>query len=97
MRFVALRWEAMLPPMLGFACLAILLAVWSRRVMQLVGALGGIEAIRPFLLTTGFEAWHGLFADPRFTGPLTSEFTFTAHAGTGSGLPKPTTLPGQAP
>ena len=39
-------------------------------VMQLVGALGGIEALRPFLLTTPFEAWHGLLAAPRFTGPL---------------------------
>ena len=61
----------------------ILLSVWSRNpavgiagpvvlgmVMQLVGALGGVEAIRPFLLTTPFEAWHGLLADPRFTGPL---------------------------
>ena len=73
----------MLPPMLGFTCLAILLSVWSRNpavgiaapvvigmVMQLVGALGGVEAIRPFLLTTPFESWHGLLADPRFTGPL---------------------------
>ena len=84
LRLVALSWATMLPAMLGFTCLAILLSVWSRNpavgiaapvvigmVMQLVGALGGIEAIRPFLLTTGFEAWHGLFADPRFTGPLT--------------------------
>ena len=84
LRLVALSWATMLPAMLGFTCLAILLSVWSRNpavgiaapvvigmVMQLVGALGGIEAFRPFLLTTGFEAWHGLFADPRFTGPLT--------------------------
>jgi len=39
-------------------------------VMQLVGSLGGIEAIRPYLLTTPFEAWHGLLAEPRFTGPI---------------------------
>ena len=38
--------------------------------MQLVGALGGIEPLRPFLLSTPFEAWHGLLAAPRFTGPL---------------------------
>jgi ABC-2 type transport system permease protein len=69
--------------MLGFTCLAILLSVWSRNpavgiaapvvigmVMQLVGALGGVEAVRPLLLTTPFEAWHGLLVDPRFTGPL---------------------------
>jgi ABC-2 type transport system permease protein len=84
LRLVALSWATMLPPMLGFTCLAILLSVWSRNpavgiaapvviglVMQLVGALGGVEAIRPFLLTTPFEAWHGLLAAPRFTGPLT--------------------------
>jgi ABC-2 type transport system permease protein len=84
LRLVAASWATMLPPMLGFTCLAILLSVWSRNpavgiaapvvigmVMQLVGALGGVEALRPFLLTTPFEAWHGLLADPRFTGPLT--------------------------
>jgi ABC-2 type transport system permease protein len=84
LRLVAASWATMLPPMLGFTCLAILLSVWSRNpavgiaapvviglVMQLAGALGGVEAIRPYLLTTPFEAWHGLLADPRFTGPLT--------------------------
>ena len=80
---VAAGWATMLPGMLGFTCLAILLSVWSRNpavgiaapvvigmVMQLVGALGGIEAVRPLLLTTSFESWHGLLAEPRFTGPL---------------------------
>ena len=84
LRLVAASWVTMLPPMLGFTCLSLLLSVWSRNpavgiaapvviamVMQLVGALGGVEAIRPYLLTTGFESWHGLLADPRFTGPLT--------------------------
>ncbi|GAA4715308.1 ABC transporter permease [Nocardioides conyzicola] len=83
LRLVAASWASMLPPMLGFTCLAILLSVWSRNpavgiaapvvigmVMQLVGALGGVEAIRPFLLSTPFEAWHGLLTQPRFTGPL---------------------------
>jgi ABC-2 type transport system permease protein len=73
----------MVPPALGFTAVAILLSVWSRNpavgiaapvvlgmVMQLVGALGGIELLRPYLLTTAFEAWHGLLAEPRFTGPL---------------------------
>jgi len=92
LRLVVLSWATMLPPMLGFTCLAVLLSVWSRNpavgiaapvvigmVMQLVGALGGVEAVRPFLLTTRFEAWHGLLADPRFTGPLT-EGLFTSAA-----------------
>ncbi|MEO5664542.1 MAG: ABC transporter permease [Nocardioides sp.] len=83
LQLVAASWASMVGPMLGFTSLAILLSVWSRNpavgvaapvvigmVMQLVGALGGIEPIRPFLLTTPLEAWHGLMAQPRFTGPL---------------------------
>ena len=83
LRLVAASWATMLPPALGFTGLAILLSVWSRNpavgiaapvvlglVMQLVGALGGIEPLRPFLLSTAFDAWHGLLAEPRFTGPL---------------------------
>ncbi|MDI6912336.1 ABC transporter permease [Nocardioides sp.] len=80
---VSTAWASMALPMVGFTCLALLFSVWSRNaavgiaapvvlglVMQLVGALGGIETLRPFLLTTPFEAWHGLLAAPRFTGPL---------------------------
>jgi ABC-2 type transport system permease protein len=80
---VAAAWATMALPMVGFTCLALLFSVWSRNaaagiaapvvlglVMQLVGALGGIETLRPYLLSTPFEAWHGLLAAPRFTGPL---------------------------
>ena len=83
LRLVVASWASMLAPTLAFTCLAIVLSVWSRNpavgiaapvvlgmVMQLVGALGGVEALRPFLPTTAFEAWHGLLAEPRFTGPL---------------------------
>jgi ABC-2 type transport system permease protein len=83
LQLVAASWVTMVPPALGFTGLAILLSVWSRNpavgiaapvvlglVMQLVGALGGIEPLRPYLLTTPFDAWHGLLAEPRFTGPL---------------------------
>lgn len=83
LRLVTLSWATMLPPMIGFTCLSIVLSVWSRNpavgiaapvvigmVMGLVGSLGGIESIRPLLLTTSFESWHGLLANPRFTGPL---------------------------
>jgi ABC-2 type transport system permease protein len=38
--------------------------------MQLIGGLGGIETLRPYLLSTPFEAWHGFLAAPQFTGPL---------------------------
>jgi ABC-2 type transport system permease protein len=80
---VSAAWASMALPMIGFTCLALLFSVWSRYaavgiaapvvtglVMQLVGALGGIETLRPFLLSTPFEAWHGLLASPRFTGPF---------------------------
>lgn len=80
---VAASWATMVPPMLAVTSLALLLSVWSRNpavgiaapvvigmVMQLVGALGGVEALRPYLLSTPAEAWHGLLTAPRFTGPL---------------------------
>ena len=83
LELVAASWATMALPMVGFTCLALLFSIWSRNaavgiaapvvlglVMQLVGALGGIETLRPFLLSTPFEAWHGLLAAPRFTGPL---------------------------
>jgi len=83
LELVSASWAAMAMPMIGFTCLAVLFSVWSRNaavgiaapvviglVMQLIGALGGIETLRPFLLTTPFEAWHGLLTAPRFTGPL---------------------------
>lgn len=84
LQLVTASWASMLAPVIGFTCLAILLSIWSKNpavgiaapvvlgmVMGLVGSLGGIETIRPFLLSTPFEAWHGLLTQPRFTGPLT--------------------------
>lgn len=88
---VSASWAVMALPVVGFTCLALLFSVWSRNaavgiaapvviglVMQLVGALGGIEALRPFLLSTPFEAWHGLLAAPRFTGPLSESVATSA-------------------
>ena len=82
---VSASWAVMALPVIGFTCLALLFSIWSRNgavgiaapvviglVMQLIGALGGIETLRPYLLSTPFEAWHGLLAEPRFTGPLLS-------------------------
>jgi ABC-2 type transport system permease protein len=83
LELVSASWASMALPMIGFTCLALLFSVWSRNaavgiaapvvlglVMQLIGALGGIETLRPYLLSTPFEAWHGLLTQPRFTGPL---------------------------
>ena len=82
-RLVVESWASVVAPLIGFTCVAMALSVISRNVavgiaapvaigliMQLVGALGGIDAIRPLLLTTPLENWHGLFADPAFSGPM---------------------------
>ncbi len=88
---VAASWATMLPPVLGFTCLAVLLSVWSRNpavgiatpvvlalVMQLLGALGGLDLVRRGLLTTPFDSWHGLMTAPHFTGPLTQGLVVSA-------------------
>lgn len=80
---VAAAWAAAIPPLLGFTALALLLSVLSRNptvgvatpvvlgfAMQLLSTLGGLDLARRLLLTTGFEAWHGLFTEARFTGPI---------------------------
>ncbi|WP_028059922.1 ABC transporter permease [Candidatus Solirubrobacter pratensis] len=90
-RLVIASWATALAPMLGFTCLAILLSVRSRNpafgiaapvvigmVMQLAGTLGGVEGIRPLLLTTPFESWHGLLAQHQFYAPLIWGFVASA-------------------
>jgi ABC-2 type transport system permease protein len=80
---VAAAWATAVPPLLGFTALALLLSVLSRNptvgvaapvvlgfAMQLLSTLGGLDLARRLLLTTGFEAWHGLFTTHRFTGPI---------------------------
>jgi ABC-2 type transport system permease protein len=47
-------------------------------VMALVGGLGGLEGIRPLLVTTPFEAWHGLLVQDRFTRPLVEGLAVSA-------------------
>jgi ABC-2 type transport system permease protein len=82
-RLVIVSWATALLPLIGFTCLALMLSALTRNpaagiaapavlgmVMQLAGTLGGVAAVRPFLLSTPFEAWHGLLAAPRFYSPL---------------------------
>jgi len=84
-------WASVLAPMLAVTSLAILLSVRSRNpavgiaapvvltmVMALVGGLGGLEGIRPLLVTTPFEAWHGLLVQDRFTRPLVEGLAVSA-------------------
>lgn len=91
LRLVSESWASTLPPTLGFTCLAILVSVATRStaagiatpavlglVMQLVGSLGSIAGLRAVLLSTPYEAWHGLLAAPRFTGPLVDGLVVSA-------------------
>ena len=39
-------------------------------LMQLLGVLPGTEAIRPYLLGTQFEAWHGFLRTPADFAPV---------------------------
>jgi ABC-2 type transport system permease protein len=80
---VVAAWASAIPPLAGFTALALLLSLLSRNptvgvaapvvlgfAMQLLSTLGGLDLARRLLLTTGFEAWHGLFTAHRFTGPI---------------------------
>jgi ABC-2 type transport system permease protein len=78
-------------PVVGFTALALLLSVKTRNpslgvaapvvlgfVMQLLSSISGIDLLRRFLLTTPFESWHGLFAQHRLYGPLTTGLAVSA-------------------
>jgi ABC-2 type transport system permease protein len=80
---VVASWASVLLPMLGFACVAVLVSIVSRSsvvgvlvpavlglVMQLLSLVGRGEIVRTLLLTTPFDAWHGLFVAHRFYRPL---------------------------
>jgi ABC-2 type transport system permease protein len=43
---------------------AVVGALMTALLMQLVGILPGVGAIKPYLLTTQFEAWHGFLRTP---------------------------------
>ena len=64
-------------PMVGIAAFGLLLSTATRNsaasvvgtlmwalLMQLLGVLPGTEAIRPYLLGTQFDAWHGFLRTP---------------------------------
>ena len=80
---VGLAWLTQLLPALSFAALAVMLSVLTRStaagtggpvaiglLTSLADMTGLPEWLRELLPGTGFEAWHGLFAQPVFTGPL---------------------------
>lgn len=76
-------WASVLPPVLGFAMLALLLSVLTRHViaavllpilvglaLELDSLIVGGDPLRHLLISTPWEAWHGMFADPVFLHPL---------------------------
>lgn len=81
-RAVAIAWATQLGPALAFAALALLLSALSRSsavgiggpavlglTLQLAGLVPSAHAVRPYLLTTGFEAWHGVLGTGAALGP----------------------------
>jgi ABC-2 type transport system permease protein len=70
-------------PLTGIASFGVLLSTVTRNsaasvvgalmlalLMQLLGVLPGTESIRPYLLGTQFEAWHGLLRVPADWAPV---------------------------
>jgi ABC-2 type transport system permease protein len=71
-------------PLTGIAAFGVLLSTVTRNsaaavvgalmwalLMQLLGVLPGTESIRPYLLSTQFEAWHGFLRTPADWAPVT--------------------------
>jgi ABC-2 type transport system permease protein len=80
---VTLAWASVLPPVIGFAALAMLTSIATRSsaagvglpvviglTMQLCQMLDGREAFRQLLISSAFGAWHGLLTDPPYHRPL---------------------------
>jgi ABC-2 type transport system permease protein len=91
LKLVTLSWLTAIAPMIAFTALAILLSVLTRNpavgiaapvgiglLMQLLGTVGGMTPIRPLLLSTPLESWHGLVTSPHFLTPLYSGFIVCA-------------------
>ena len=70
-------------PVIAVAAIALLLSTVTRNsaaaivgalmislLMQLVGIISGLAAIRPYLLSTQFDAWQGLLREPADWAPI---------------------------
>lgn len=79
----AASWATQLVPALAVSSIAVLASVLSRNswigvigplglvmVLNLVSLLSAVDPIRPFLPTTGFEAWHGLVRNDVYTNQV---------------------------
>ncbi|ADB54144.1 ABC transporter permease [Conexibacter woesei] len=74
---------AYLVPVLAIASIALLLSTVTRNsaaavvgalmlslVMQIVGIISGLDAIRPYLISSQFDAWQGLLREPIDWSPI---------------------------
>ncbi len=88
---VVLAWTSIVAPALAFTAFAVLLSVISRNsvigvglpvvvglLMQLAAMLDGPEVFRRVLITSAFGAWHGLFVQPSYYGPLFDGIVWSA-------------------
>ena len=71
-------WASVLPPALALTAFALLVSAWTRNslvgvaapvvtglVLLLVSQLASLGSVRPLVLASGFQAWHGLlYAEP---------------------------------
>jgi ABC-2 type transport system permease protein len=70
-------------PMIAMASIAILLSTVTRNsaaavvgtlmisiLLQVLGVIGGLEAIHPYLLSSQFDAWQGLLREPADWDPV---------------------------
>jgi ABC-type multidrug transport system ATPase subunit/ABC-type transport system involved in multi-copper enzyme maturation permease subunit len=83
MVLVLAAWASVVPPALAFTALAILMSVATRSsaagiglpvlvgfAMEMTAMLDAPDVVRLVLLTPAFVAWHGLFAEHHYYGPL---------------------------
>ncbi|HZV72652.1 MAG TPA: ABC transporter permease [Conexibacter sp.] len=74
---------AYLLPVIAVASIALLLSTVTRNsaaaivgtlmislLLQLIGVISGLEAIKPYLLSTQFDAWQGLLREPADWAPI---------------------------
>ena len=80
-----------LVPLLAISCLGLLLSTVTRNsagavvgtlmfalLLQLIGILPGLGGLRPYLLTTQFDAWFGLAREPTDWAPIIRGFWVSA-------------------
>jgi ABC-2 type transport system permease protein len=84
-------WATMLPPVFAVMAIAVFVSVISRNTwvgvvvplvivfaFDLVSILSAVDPIRPFLPTTGFNAWHGLARTSVYTDQISTSVLVNA-------------------